>query len=1197
MKKVLLSFNIAVIVFLIIVVGVVDSFAVLYEKEFNDTSAKALNIGAPGTQIVGNMWHALDYDWYSFKVDGNTTFKLSVVYGDSKKEETVSNALYLEIRDTSNNIIEGFPVDFGKKKDSYQGTVVITSAGTYYLVVFCPSPPNYKKDNYNITLYDAENIDPSTEQPSDEPKYISLSLSKTSVKSDNADTTEITATVLDGYHVPVPDVELSVRVDAGQISNAFPVTDENGKAVILFSSGLQKNNGSIMVKISINGTFPLLSSEIPVIVSGSTLTVDPGPITNLEIGGRDTTTFRVTAKDASGNPISGADVKVDYARNSDSMYSDESGFVENIPFQGTTDYLGNIEIPLKAFVQGDLTLNVESLGITATQFYSVYSQGEALRIIYPEKESVSLYIYNNDASTERENGKGTYYEVIKVAVPDELVQDGHTIRFISTLGRLSRTVESDNGINTPVLPLNWVHPLDMDAQSEIVVAYKSDSAGVAVIYAYDVDNIVQNDSLSATIASPPEKAAQISIQAAPTVVSPSTGGGNNVSDVLVTVKNQEDQVVAGATVIFTLNNPTGGGETVTPSWIQTDSSGVARATFKSGSLTSGGDGVELVAKVLDADVSDITDSVKIVIGGTPGSIVIGRSTDISSDATNTYYKMPMSVLVADAGGHPVANQKISLNSWPLYYYTGEWVQAGEDKWIPETTGTYENEDRNKNLILDKGEDTNKDGRVTPPNTAAGSLPETVTTDENGFASFELIYLKEYAVWIKSEIRATAIVAGSETKSVLEMRLPYAIGEEKLLPSSPFNDLAQVGDTPDPDDASSDAGSIEFVSAQPEMIALAGIATVTIPSFSTVTFQVKDTLGNPIESVKVSFELTTVMGGITISREEAYTDSAGVVQIVVNSGTVPTHVRVKATVKLEEDDKTLITMSDSLVISTGMPDQDSFSLAADNFTPEAWNWDGEEIKLTVRAADHFNNPVPDGTAVYFTAEGGSVDPSCSITSGACTVTWRSQNPRPSDGKVRILATAIGEESFVDLNGNGLYDPGDTLGDDLGEAFLDINDNEVYDSATEEFFDLNNDGIHTKGNNKYNGTLCSGGNHCTTELVHVRKSLSIYMSGSKATISSGSISVSEKGYANHNVTIKDVNKNPMPKGTSVSFETTSSLFTIAVGGDGYTVDGDTDFALSIDGAEEGAGSGTIIVKVITPKGIITQSTISVTVTSAP
>ena len=168
-----------------------------------------------------------------------------------------------------------------------------------------------------------------------------------------------------------------------------------------------------------------------------------------------------------------------------------------------------------------------------------------------------------------------------------------------------------------------------------------------------------------------------------------------------------------------------------------------------------------------------------------------------------------------------------------------------------------------------------------------------------------------------------------------------------------------------------------------------------------------------------------------------------------------------------------TLTTPVSTSTGIADQDSFSLSASVLNPEGWDIDNTEVTLLILAADHFNNPVPDGTAIFFTTEGGQVDSSCQTATGQCSVTWRSSDPRPSDGRVTILATAIGEESFVDLNGNNVLDNTDNYSD-RREAFRDDNENGVHDVGTEEFRDFNSNGMYDPADNEFNGALCNSAN---------------------------------------------------------------------------------------------------------------------------
>ncbi len=132
-------------------------------------------------------------------------------------------------------------------------------------------------------------------------------------------------------------------------------------------------------------------------------------------------------------------------------------------------------------------------------------------------------------------------------------------------------------------------------------------------------------------------------------------------------------------------------------------------------------------------------------------------------------------------------------------------------------------------------------------------------------------------------------------------------------------------------------------------------------------------------------------------------------------------------------KVISGLSDALTISTGLPIQRSLSLSADSYNIEARENDGVIANLTMRLADQYGNPISDNTAVSFITEGGAVGTSaqgaCTTTNGGCSVTLRSQNFRPLNGRVTVLAYVQGVEDFVDMNGDGQYsctDPIDVNG---------------------------------------------------------------------------------------------------------------------------------------------------------------------------
>jgi len=387
------------------------------------------------------------------------------------------------------------------------------------------------------------------------------------------------------------------------------------------------------------------------------------------------------------------------------------------------------------------------------------------------------------------------------------------------------------------------------------------------------------------------------------------------------------------------------------------------------------------------------------------------------------------------------------------------------------------------------------------------------------------------------------------------------------------------------DEDSNTVSIEFVSASPTSITLQGTGGAGLSETSLVTFRVKDPDGIALEAQTVEFSLSTSVGGITLSSTNDASSSTGLVTTIIQSGAVPTAVRVIASIP----GTNISTLSDQLSITSGIPDQDSMSIGAIPRNPEGLNFNGVESEIVVHLADVFNNFVPSGTSVSLTTEGGAIEGSCLTgAQSSCSVIWQSQSPRPANGLVTILATALGQESFVDINGNGIFDSGDTF-TDMPEAFRDDNNNSSYDSG-EVFLDLNNDGIYSGVDGLYNGSSCMPGySLCAAQKnIHVRASTQIVMSGSTASITG--IPSPINAPATFTVTVADENGNAMPKDTSITVSSTngeiSSTASITVL-DSLTP---TSFEVVLE-ADETPDSGTLEILVTTPKNEVTPLTVLV------
>lgn len=274
-----------------------------------------------------------------------------------------------------------------------------------------------------------------------------------------------------------------------------------------------------------------------------------------------------------------------------------------------------------------------------------------------------------------------------------------------------------------------------------------------------------------------------------------------------------------------------------------------------------------------------------------------------------------------------------------------------------------------------------------------------------------------------------------------------------------------------------SGSLRFVSASPadKSITLRGQGGSGRQENAVLTFQLVDVAGNGVADADICFDATTYVGELNLDgfmpsklptlqgsaalcgsdvlsvvRYVKRTGADGKVSVQINSGTVPTPVRARArAVYPSTAVAPLETFSDTLSISTGLPLQRSFSLSVDRANIDGGNFDGETATLTVRLADQFSNPVPDGTVVNFIASGAAVctadNGSCKTSNGACTCNFVSQARRPLDNRVVVTAYAVGLEDFNDSNGDSLYTAGESFVD-LGDAYVDANKDGMPSTAT-------------------------------------------------------------------------------------------------------------------------------------------------------
>jgi len=292
-----------------------------------------------------------------------------------------------------------------------------------------------------------------------------------------------------------------------------------------------------------------------------------------------------------------------------------------------------------------------------------------------------------------------------------------------------------------------------------------------------------------------------------------------------------------------------------------------------------------------------------------------------------------------------------------------------------------------------------------------------------------------------------------------------------------------------------------VSALPSAIYVQGSGSTTQ---SILKFLVLDGTGLPYANASVTATITTNPGGVglgaanSMSDLSLQSDSLGYVKFTIYAGTLPGPVQVK--VKLSD---TAYAYSNNITVQSGPPAQDRLSLSVGTFNIEGQDIDGITTSLTVRVADRQGNAVPDGTVINFTSSGGQVQPSCATTRtngiSGCSVTFSSQAPRATNGRVSVLAFAEGVKNFTDANKNNVFDSGDTLFD-IGDAYRDDNEDGEYQAGE---FVIPRGGGKTCPTSYWGTPSRAGSCDSTTSATTVRSQAVLFMATSAAVLTKDSL----------------------------------------------------------------------------------------------
>jgi len=236
--------------------------------------------------------------------------------------------------------------------------------------------------------------------------------------------------------------------------------------------------------------------------------------------------------------------------------------------------------------------------------------------------------------------------------------------------------------------------------------------------------------------------------------------------------------------------------------------------YTAGSTSSSANGVKITASVQGQPT--VTSAVALTVAKLQAFISIGTGNAILTNAAKTQYEKDYIVQVTDINGAGVANVPLSMSVLSGHYFKGYRVYA-TTVWAncftypvdecttpvppaikpvgpttyPLTAWGCNNEDINRNGILDPGEDNNHNGKLDPGNIALVS-PSAINTDANGFASVAVYYPEEYAYWLEVTLQAQAQVQGTAFSAQSTFILPGLAADFATATSAPPGPISPFG---------------------------------------------------------------------------------------------------------------------------------------------------------------------------------------------------------------------------------------------------------------------------------------------------------------------------------------------------------------------------------------------------------------------
>ncbi|AXR06280.1 Ig-like domain-containing protein [Salinimonas sediminis] len=583
-----------------------------------------------------------------------------------------------------------------------------------------------------------------TTQVSVQPASLDLFTDKVQLASSGSDTAQLTALVKNAQSVLMEDVSVSfsaVGESGVEIEVTQAQTDPSGRALATLST---ENNAENRV-VTVTARVGELTQDIDIEIVGTEVTIN-GPQSVIL---NDTVALTLRVQNSDGVAIANQTIEITADKGELSATTVQTGSDGQV----NVDYTGS-ESGKDVITATSLNAEIE-FNLTVQEDNFVFSQAPSEDVPLNTPTTLTVSWSKEDAAFA-----------------------GGAVTFTASRGAIT-------------LPDSQT---DADGRASFTI--QSDNAGIAAITATGVDN--NNEEVSARIevefvATVP---ATLLADATPDILGPD----GQKSTITAIVRDVNGNLVKDSVVSFNVRDTSRG--SIAPSQATTDSNGVASTVFTSGAVTSE-DFVVVTAEV--ADDTAVTDNVVLTVGDRPFDISLGTGNLLQSPDESTYLK-EFAVFVTDSVGRPVEGEALTVSATPVKlsalgnYRKGSWVWNDEKSlYFSVVTATCPNEDRNANGILDADEEYknadgdqvvgNGDGMLTPGIVGSVRLTGDGITDENGQATVQYRYPREYAEFTDIELAVFTRSTGSEASAYTRYKLGIAASdittEASPPPSSPF----------------------------------------------------------------------------------------------------------------------------------------------------------------------------------------------------------------------------------------------------------------------------------------------------------------------------------------------------------------------------------------------------------------------------